>query len=628
MKKKKIATSSAIISIIIFLFAINVGPALAIEAGSDLPYLDFSYSIYAEEGVDIHVSHIIPSTYEPLVDETVTLETVVTNWGNQSTGPFNVDLYDNPDPEPVTAGQIGSYQTTAIADLAPGESTTVVSIRNWSAEGTHKLWVQADSSQTVTETNETNNVWGPKTLTVRPRIPDLKVWHIDISKSYPLPDETVTIAVKIKNWGTEDAFGFWFDIYDLPEGQVPTAGQAGNLENIYIDRLDAGESTTIITKKSWAENGAHKIWAQVDTNQYITEVTEENNLKGPECIIVKYESKREWDSGPDNWSWNASKMAKGDFNNDGIEDVALLYGYKSEREVKAFVLRGKAGGGFQPPEVWWVSGKDNWDWEGSVLRAGDFTGDGKDDLAVFYGYKSERDVKIFVFESNGSEFKNPAKWWHAGPGNWDWKGSKIRAGDFNGDGKVDLVVVYGYQHNRDVKAFVFLSDGTKFKGSEKWWHAGAGNWDWKGSLVKTGDFNGDGVTDLIILYGYKSQRDVKAFVFLSDGTKFKGSVQWWHAGAGNWDWNGSKIITGDFDGDDIDDLAIFYGYENARSALFILLSSNGRFSTTPAWYDSGFNNWAWNATMLEAGDFDGDGIDEVVGLYNYGESHSGLFTFD
>ncbi len=334
-----------------------------------------------------------------------------------------------------------------------------------------------------------------------------------------------------------------------------------------------------------------------------------------------------WDSGVGNWSFDASKITNGDFDGDGIDDIAVVYGYETEREVKIFVFKGTAQGGFDAPVIWWSSGAGNWDWEGSKITSGDYNGDGKDDLAMLYGYKAERDVRAFVFLSDSDKFVNSASWFQAGRNNWDWEGSKLVTGDFDGDGKDDLLVLYGYQTERDVIAFVLKSDGNKFKSPKSWFQAGRNNWDWAGSKLSVGDYNGDGKDDLAILYGYQVERDVIAFVFTSDGSKLNSPQNWWQAGAGNWDWAGSKLLSGDYDGDGKDDMAMFYGYGGSQSAIFGFISSGNKFNTTPIWYNSGTGNWAWSATKVLSGDFNGDGADEIVGFYNYGGSHVGVFEF-
>lgn len=344
---------------------------------------------------------------------------------------------------------------------------------------------------------------------------------------------------------------------------------------------------------------------------------------------VKLYTNPTWDSGVNNWSWDASKFVAGDYNGDGIDDVAVLYGYKTERDVMMYVFTGDGQGGFNPPVKWWQAGAGNWDWEGSMLQSGDYNNDGRDDIAMLYGYKVQRDVRAFVLTSSGSNrFNSPVSWWQAGAGNWDWEGSKLTSGDFDGDGADDLAILYGYQTQRDVRAFVLRSNGsTGFNYPVTWFHAGPGNWDWVGSKLSSGDYNNDGRDDLSVLYGYQTERDVIAFVFPSTGSTFSSARNWWQAGAGNWDWSGSTVLSNDFNGDGSQDLAIFYNYGGNHSTLFTM-PSNGvnRFSGVSSLWNSGSNNWRGPSSKVVAGNFNNNGLADMATLYDFGGARSGLFV--
>jgi FG-GAP-like repeat len=92
---------------------------------------------------------------------------------------------------------------------------------------------------------------------------------------------------------------------------------------------------------------------------------------------------------------------------------------------------------------------------------GDFEGDGRDDIVAFTrGQLGD----VFVALSDGTRFDQHAPKWHARFA----LGNEIPAvGDFNGDGKADIVV---FTRGELGDVFVALSDGTKFI-REAWkWH--------------------------------------------------------------------------------------------------------------------------------------------------------------
>ena len=335
-----------------------------------------------------------------------------------------------------------------------------------------------------------------------------------------------------------------------------------------------------------------------------------------------------WDSGPTNWNWGASKIITGDYNGDGLSDLAVAYGYETERIVKLFVFLGNATTGFDPPKEWWTSEPGTWDYSGTKLTSGDYNGDGLTDVGIFYGFRQERAVATYVFPSDGTKFTGSKIWWIVGPGNWDWDASKVTSGDFNGDSVDDIGVLYGYFDNRDVRIFVFRSDRNRFLDSSIWWHAGPGNWDWSGSKISAGDYNNDGLADFSVYYGYLTELNVRAFIFPSDSVKFLTSEIWWHAGPGNRDWLASSPLSGDLDADNIDDLIIFTGYPGISATIDIFTSNAvGNFIVYDSWWKSGLGNWNWKSSKIAYGDFNNDGLGDLVILYDYKDSRSALFIF-
>ena len=300
---------------------------------------------------------------------------------------------------------------------------------------------------------------------------------------------------------------------------------------------------------------------------------------------------------------------------DGIRNYFTVVGF-----VKTGIWSSKSSGSnFSAFEFGWSSGNNSWNWNQTKIAPGDFNGDGKDDLAVLYNYPTTRQAKLWVFKSEGDKYSLPELWWDSGPNNWDWSGSKLVSGNFGGDLKDELLVFYNYRSTRQTKAWVFTSTGGGFKSPAQWWDSGPKNWDWDGSKLTSGDYNGDGITDLATLYGYKTTRQTKAWVFTSTGSKLKFPRQWWDSGPNNWDWDGSLVLSGKYNGDNRDDLAVLYGYKAVNQIKAWVLDSNGnRFSPPKPWWDSGPNNWNWSRTKAVSSDINSDGFDDLSGLYNFG----------
>ncbi len=178
---------------------------------------------------------------------------------------------------------------------------------------------------------------------------------------------------------------------------------------------------------------------------------------------------------------------------------------------------------------------------------GDFNGDGKQDLVTADQYTSE--VSVLLGNGDGT-FQGHVEYAVGA------KPVALAAGDFNGDGKLDLAVV-NYNGNT---VSILLGNGDGTFQAQKTYATGNGP-----SGVAVGDFNGDGKLDLAI--PNNSDNTVSILLGNGDGT-FQTQVTYATAIAPN------SIVVGNFTASNILDLAV--GTSN-KSVSVLLGVGNGTF---------------------------------------------------
>jgi hypothetical protein len=307
---------------------------------------------------------------------------------------------------------------------------------------------------------------------------------------------------------------------------------------------------------------------------------------------------------PSSWSWDSSKLVAGDFNGDGKDEVAVLYKYPGDNT--ALFIYDLSQGELAPKKVW-SSGEGKWSWDRSKLLVADVDGDGRDEVVVFYDL-GDNNTSLVFFALNQPTII-PVNRWESGKGNWAWDRTLPVAGDFDGDGKDEIGAFYNYLDNTTgLFTFDFGSVPAKLN---KVWVSGAGTWGWERTKPLTGDFNGDGSDEIAAFYNYPND-NTGLFTFdVSGGPVLQ---QRWESGEGVWSWDASWPVAADFNGDGKAEIAVLYQYPQARGALFIFDLSTVEPALKKVWEIT--NPWATlNTAKLVAGDLDGDRKASIVMMY-------------
>jgi uncharacterized repeat protein (TIGR01451 family) len=260
-------------------------------------------------------------------------------------------------------------------------------------------------------------------------------------------------------------------------------------------------------------------------------------------------------------------LVVGDFNNDGNPDVAVSY------NNGLYVLLGNGDGSFQASVSY---GSANADY--SSLASADFNGDGNPDLVVMY------DGSPAVFLGNGDGTFQSSAIVATGGTYYD----SLAIADFNGDGKPDLVCL-NTAYNGGVGVLIGNGDGT-FQLPVNYTDSSITYAD----AFVVGDFNGDGKTDVAVIYWTA----VTVLLGNGDGT-LHGVVKTQLTST-----PGYFAISGDFNGDGKLDIAYTGYYGDYISIAF----GNGDGTFIYGGYESGTTlpTDGYNGAIAPA-DFNGDG---------------------
>jgi Tol biopolymer transport system component/subtilisin-like proprotein convertase family protein len=115
--------------------------------------------------------------------------------------------------------------------------------------------------------------------------PDLVVQSIVTDPVTPVPGQTVSVTVTVKNQGAGNASPAFAVSFYQDRTTAPGPGVAGDFSCSFTG-LVAGATTQCAGVVSYPSTGAFQAWAQVDTNQAVAEVNEGNNVLGPRLVTV------------------------------------------------------------------------------------------------------------------------------------------------------------------------------------------------------------------------------------------------------------------------------------------------------------------------------------------------------
>jgi len=290
----------------------------------------------------------------------------------------------------------------------------------------------------------------------------------------------------------------------------------------------------------------------------------------------------------------------GDFNGDGMDDMV---GFGNSSTIVATSDGTTLSNAMS---LDYFSRIDGWRIDRHPRLVGDFNGDGIDDIIGFANAGTRVALSDGSNLTVSSGFSKPIFSF-----NNSWVVDKYPrlVGDFNGDG-IDDIVGFGSS-----QTFVGISTGNTIDYDPSFtlsYFAYSDGWRIERHPRLVGDFNGDGFDDIV---GFAN---TGTRVALSDGSSLSVASGFSHP---FWGYNnGFRVdrhprLVGDFNGDGIDDLIGF-----ANAGVRVLISDGTKFiqDSNFSTNNFGYVNGGWNPTfhVRLVGDFNGDGLDDFMGLGN------------
>jgi hypothetical protein len=266
-----------------------------------------------------------------------------------------------------------------------------------------------------------------------------------------------------------------------------------------------------------------------------------------------------------------------DFNGDGRDDLLLRSDSGSVTD-----WLGQASGAFTTNSANFLSQVDS-GWQ--IVGAGDFNGDGRSDILWRSGSGLVTD---WLASSNGSFYGNSSNFLSQVDSSWHIVGT----GDFNGDGRSDIL---WRSDSGLVTDWLATANGSFYGNASNFLSQMGATWH----VAATGDFNGDGLTDIL---WYNDAGTVTDWLgqpnggFTQNGANFQAQVgtSWHVAGVGDFNGDGRADILWLSDSGQVTDwLADSHGGFYGNSASFLTQVAAG-------------------SHVVETGDFNGNGVDDVL----------------
>lgn len=221
---------------------------------------------------DLTVFSVEPSVPEPVPGQSFMLNVTLRN-----TGPAVIDQVWQlgvalQAAEPMSCGP--DFTAGPFLGFAANSFSTVqVGPVSFEAVGDNPVWAWVDCQGTVAESDDSNNKL-MRRLSIGQ--PDLLIDSITPSVATPIVNQPFTVAVTIRNAGSEPAQSF--RLAAVFDSTAEPMAECNLPDTIYVVDVPPGATRTETFNVTYTESHPHRFWAWVDFCDSVAEAREDNNL--------------------------------------------------------------------------------------------------------------------------------------------------------------------------------------------------------------------------------------------------------------------------------------------------------------------------------------------------------------
>jgi hypothetical protein len=324
-------------------------------------------------------------------------------------------------------------------------------------------------------------------------------------------------------------------------------------------------------------------------------------VREPSADGDSFSSESVWfTAGPNTFRLSRAKFAIADVTGDGKDDLVALYD-ESENRSGLLVFR-STGSSFTAPEKWWQGNDYTWNRARSVV-AGGFSGKGRDAVLVAYQYENFQ-MRIHYFESTGSAFTfgGTEGAYDSGPAKFDLSLARFAVGHFTRTGGAQQLAAFYQLPNAKANLLLFDPNPSGFVPMGTVYETNEGEYDLSRASIGAADVTGDGKDDLVAVYG-DADGSAKVQVFDS-GNSFRpagGFGGWASLPAGSACAGATAVLLGDWNGDRKVDVAALAPADGIFVRTSVLRNMGGGFKVTSTSEETVCPRWPLTGMPLAGG---------------------------